>query len=717
MNPTTEEQLPPPPQPPQPHRSSTSCERHPDENFTGFCPSCLCERLAVLDNQSSASTSTGRKSASSALKSLFRPNNDSGPALRGRPSTSSFLPELRRTKSFSGGKNDGGLLGVSGAFEPQRKSCDVRGRSTLFALFNQDQVKRHHKDSSSADVINGSSSSKCGQGNSSVVIEFDSEGRDHVAEVSVVEEVSEEEEEEFHDSNDNGGEIQEDELHDQCNHHVTANNINNNNNINNVGKVKSEITEEEASLVEGEKSEKVVDLKTMKDYIDIDSHDKKAGGTKDLKELAGSFWSAASVFSKKFKAWTKKNHKLKKHNGCHTVQVSGKKGNAGRNCRDTQSEIADYGFGRRSCDTDPRFSLDAGRFSVDVVGPGRYSVDAGRMSFDDPRGSFDEPRASWDGYLIGRTAFPRMIPPMVSVVEDAPVVVSRHDMQIPVEEPRRSSVSIAGDDGGLPGGASQTKDYYSDSSSKRRKSLDRSSSIRKTAAAVVAEMDEMKNNGCNIKVAPPCVDYLNGGCNFKVVANDRDLNASSNSLRDNYSESFDMGLRDNASLSGNGDRKGSKKSRRWRTWNIWSLLYRRSSSGGKDEEDDRYSRANGVERSLSESWQDYRRDGYGDPRAGFGRNVLRSNSSVSWRNSYNVGGSFGSSIRQGSIEVNGHGKKKRDEFVLERNRSARYSPKHADNNGMLRFYLTPMRGSRKGSSGKPKPAYSHSFARNMLRMY
>ncbi|KAL9239038.1 hypothetical protein vseg_013394 [Gypsophila vaccaria] len=670
MNPTTEEQLPPPPQPPQPHRNSTSCDRHPDESFTGFCPSCLCERLAVLDSQSSASASTGRKSASSALKSLFRPNNDSGPAFRGRPSTSSFLPELRRTKSFSGGKNEGGFLGVSAGFEPQRKSCDVRGRSTLFALFNNECRQSVE---STGDVINGSHrSTKCGQGKSTVVIEFDSEGRDHVAE-----ELSEEE---FHDSQDNGDQIQviqeeeEEELHDPV---------------------------EEESLGEGEKGEKVVDLKTMKDYINIDSHDKKGGGTKDLKELAGSFWLAASVFSKKLRAWTKKNHKMKKHNGCHTVQVSGKKGNAGRNCRDTQSEIADYGFGRRSCDTDPRFSLDAGR-----------------MSFDDPRGSFDEPRASWDGYLIGRTAFPRMIPPMVSVVEDAPVVVSRHDMQIPVEEPRRSSVSIAGDEGGVPGGALQTKDYYSDSSSKRRKSLDRSSSIRKTAAAVVAEMDEMKNNGCNGKVAPPpCVDYVNGGPSIKAVANDRDLNASSNSLRDNYSESFDMGFRDNASLSGNGDRKGSKKSRKWRAWNIWSLLYRRSSSGAKDEEDDRYSRANGVERSLSESWQDYRRDGYGDPRAGFGRNVLRSNSSVSWRNSYNMGGSFGSSIRQGSIEVNGHGKKKRDEFVLERNRSARYSPKQADNNGMLRFYLTPMRGSRKGSSGKPNPAYSHSFARNMLRMY
>ncbi|KAF4399310.1 hypothetical protein G4B88_022393 [Cannabis sativa] len=77
----------------------------------------------------------------------------------------------------------------------------------------------------------------------------------------------------------------------------------------------------------------------------------------------------------------------------------------GRQFRETQYEIADYGFGRRSCDTDPRFSL----------GAGRMSLDASRMPFDDPRYSFDEPRASWDGYLIGRT-FSKM-PTMVSGLE------------------------------------------------------------------------------------------------------------------------------------------------------------------------------------------------------------------------------------------------------------------------------------------------------------
>ncbi|KAL2554752.1 Protein OCTOPUS-like [Forsythia ovata] len=39
MNPTAADPTAPPP-PQQPIRSSFSCDRHPDEKFNGFCPSC-----------------------------------------------------------------------------------------------------------------------------------------------------------------------------------------------------------------------------------------------------------------------------------------------------------------------------------------------------------------------------------------------------------------------------------------------------------------------------------------------------------------------------------------------------------------------------------------------------------------------------------------------------------------------------------------------------
>ncbi|GMH29122.1 hypothetical protein Nepgr_030965 [Nepenthes gracilis] len=681
----TEEQLPPPPQPPQPNRNSTSCDRHPEEHFTGFCPSCLCERLAVLDQSSSASTSSGRKSTSSTIKSIFRVSTNTtvstnknnhpvanGPTFRNKSGT--FFPELRRTKSFSGGKNEG--FGFSGIFEPQRKSCDVRVRNTLGSLFSQNDEKStvvvapNNKDKDATN-LGPSSSSSCVA--AATVLEFKEEQLVNAHKVEKDEDRVEEE-------------VIDDEIE------VLDEPISSSNNSDLKCFGGREISGEEE--ISGEV--KKVDLKPMKDHIDLDSHNKKVG-SKDFKDLAGSFWSAASVFSKKFKAWTRKHHKMKKNGGPDTAQVAKKINAARNNYRDTQSEIADYGFGRRSCDTDPRFSLDAGRMSLD----------AGRFSLDDRRYSFDEPRASWDGYLIGRTL--SRMPPMLSVVEDAPavVVVPRKDNQIPLEE-QPSMNSTTEEEIIIPGGASETKDYYSDSSSRRRKSLDRSSSIRKTAAAaVVSEMDEMKSNSKG-NVSPTAVDYFHGA---KI--------GDKESRESNPESIFVTGFRDNSCVINNGERKGANnKTRRWKAWNIWGLIYRRGGNN-KDEDEDRFSRPNGVERSLSESWQELRRgDGYGvDARGSFNRNVFRSNSSVSWRSSYNImgGGSFGS-LKKNGVERNGHSRKKRDEFVLERNQSARYSPSHVDNS-LLRFYWTPLRGSRRGGSSKAKPTYSHSFSRSALRLY
>ncbi|CAI0424362.1 unnamed protein product [Linum tenue] len=669
-----------PPQPPQAHRPSTSCPRHPEESFTGFCPSCLCERLAVLDHSASASASaasTSRKPplATAALRAIFKPSNSNSSAAAA-PSLkpSSFFPELRRTKSFSASKNEG----FSGVFEPQRKSCDVRGRSTLWSLFSQDDDRNPGKEidqpRASTSSIRAASLFKSSEDGE---IETESEGEEETA--ANVAEIRP----------DINARVAIDEAI------LTARNSN--------AKPIEEIIEEEDEEEEEEEEEEAIVaiepepaavqeeeeeiLKPMKDHIDLDSQTKKPSSGRDFKEIAGSFWSAASVFSKKLQKWRQKQKMKKRRNGggpgSATLPVEKP---IGRQYRETQSEIADYGFGRRSCDTDPRFSLDAGR-----------------ISFDDPRYSFDEPRASWDGYLIGRT-FPRM-PTMLSVVEDAPVnVVPRSDAQIPVEDPTPpAAVTTAEDETTVvPGGSIQTRDYYSDSSSRRRKSLDRSNSIRKTAAAVVAEIDELKS------FVPPDRDW-------------RDSN--SNSLRDDCSvETFDLGFRDNASAvasSANGKAGVNKKSRRWgKAWNIWGFIHRRS--GNKDDdEDSRYSRVNGVERSFSESWPELRGGRNGDARMGAGFNnpkLLRSNSSLSWRHSRSFGSGRKSNVETCSNNGFGIGRKKREEFVLERNRSARYSPSSVDN-GLLRFYLTPLRGSRIGGWGKAKTNQAHSIARSVLRLY
>ncbi|GAV91769.1 DUF740 domain-containing protein [Cephalotus follicularis] len=679
MNPATD--APPPLL--QPHRPSTSCERHPEEHFTGFCPSCLCERLAVLDHSSSSASvsvsisSSSRKpplAATAALKAIFKgggPTNSNTTTNQQRSTKPTFLPELRRTKSFSASKNEG----FSGVFEPQRKSCDVRVRNTLWNLFNQDDERNPHKKVDQFEV----ETRNLGSSSSAVVLQgqFLEVETENELENDCLHNLEEEEEDE--EEEDNIVNVIEDRVEE----------------------IIEEVQEEEIEqLVEPEEEE----IKTMKDHIDLDSQTKKPSG-RDFKDFAGSFWSAASVFSKKLQKWRQKQKLKKRRNagGGSSARLPVEKP-IGRQYRETQSEIADYGFGRRSCDTDPRFSLDAGRMSLD----------AGRISFDDPRYSFDEPRASWDGYLIGRT-FPRM-PTMVSVVEDAPVHhVLRSDSQIPVEE----SMNSINEDETLPGGSAQTRDYYSDSSSRRRKSLDRSSSIRKTAAAVVAEIDELKSvstANANAKVSPATVDELKSH-GPKLFVPDRELrDSNSNSLRDDCSETFEMAFRDHASVVGSGERKviNNKKSKRWhKAWNIWGFIHRRSVN--KDEDEHRFgSRPNGVERSFSESWQELRGERNGDIRGGLNPKVLRSNSSVSWRNSSNFGGSFG--VRKNSVETTGNGKKKRDEFVVERNRSARYSPNNIEN-GLLRFYLTPMRSSGRGGLGKSKSTHAHSIARSVLRLY
>ncbi|XLU98820.1 hypothetical protein S245_013160 [Arachis hypogaea] len=729
-----------PPQLLQPHRPSTSCDRHPQEQFTGFCPSCLCERLAVLDPNGSAASSsssgprrsTSSSTAAAALRAIFRPSA-SGSNRGNRPpptssTSSSFFPELRRTKSFSASKNNEGFF--SGAFEPQRRSCDVRVRSTLFSLFNQDDERKIPKKEPSGEVETRNLASSSTIVQAPVTLEEESESESESA--SVLEEEIQEQEEE-NDQNEDEIRVLEGPTNAVVPNIVTEERV-----------AVTEIVEEEPELQPEPEIVVVPEeelLKPMKEHIDLDSNAKKSSG----RDFKGSFWSAASVFSKKLQKWRQKQ-KLKKQRcrngalGSGTTLLPVEKP-IGRQFRETQSEIADYGFGRRSCDTDPRFSLDIGRMSFE----------AGRVSLDDPRYSFDEPRASWDGYLIGRTFPPPRMPSMLSVVEDAPVhQVLRTDTQIPVEEPvnvMMNAIIENADQAKVPGGTLQTREYYSDSSSRRRKSLDRSSSIRKTAAAVVAEMDELKPVSgaipvANAKVTPAVgIGGVGGGVGIgigisggvdlshhgpKAVFPDRDLrdrDSNSNSLRDDHSETFELGSRDAAGI--NGERKGAKKSFRWsKAWNIWGLINRRGGGGNKDDdEENRYGRGNGgngVERSFSESWQEFRGERNGDVRGVFNRNALRSNSSVSWRNAPAFGGGVGAlaAMRKSDVQANGHGKKGRDEVVLERNRSARYSPNNNSiDSGLLRLYLTPMRGSRRNWPGKGRSNQAHSIARSVLGLY
>ncbi|KAK9279622.1 hypothetical protein L1049_013301 [Liquidambar formosana] len=419
--------------------------------------------------------------------------------------------------------------------------------------------------------------------------------------------------------------------------------------------------------------EEEVELRTMKEHIDLEWQSRKHSG-RDFKDIAGSFWVAASVFSRKVRKWRRKQ-KMKNRGrdpnsgggrgGGGLVAMEVEKVN-GRHMRETQSEIGDYGFGRRSCDTDPRFSVDANRVSLDY-----------------PRYSFDESRASWDGCLIGRT-LPRLTPN---------VSVCRNDNRLSVEGKMNSKNE---DDSSSPGGSAQTRDYYSDSSSRRRRSFDQSSSGRKGA---VVEVDEMKSIS-NAKVSPTTIELFHGA---KVLITERDLRDSN--LKDDRSESLDSASKDAASVAGGGGhRKGFKKYHRWRKpWTIWGLIHKRSERKYEDL----------VDGSPAESWLKPGREANGEAKEGFPDKVIRSNSSGSSKNSSNLAGSFRSMTS--SAEIKGHGKKKREHLGPERNRSARYSPNNLDN-GLLRFYLTPLRSSR-SKCGKSRLKNSHSISRGVLRLY
>lgn len=96
---------------PKPRRLST-CHRHPSEPVTGFCALCLRDRLAGLDTPSPSSAANA--------------------------ASTSFQPELRRSKSHAAGKRGGAASSTS--LEPRRKSCDdrVRKENSLWHLFSLD---------------------------------------------------------------------------------------------------------------------------------------------------------------------------------------------------------------------------------------------------------------------------------------------------------------------------------------------------------------------------------------------------------------------------------------------------------------------------------------------------------------------------------------------------------------------------------------------------
>lgn len=525
--------------------------------------------------------------------------------------------ELRRCQSYSASKR-GGSYGVS---EPRRKSCDVGGRNTLWLLFNLDDeengVKRVESKNLGFSGVAGCSA-------------FESEEVQNGDEIRVSEDALEQ--------NVNGSEQ----------------------------RVEEEVEEEE--------------LKTMKEHIELEWKSRKQTG-RDLKNIAGSFLVAASIFSQKLRKWRLKQRPNNRRGG----RGDGGGGNLspaaklnGRKLRETQSEVGDYGFGRRSCDTDPRFS-----------------VDACRISLDDPRFSFDEPRASWDGYMIART-IPRLAP-MLSAIDNVmiPPIMNKSEFGISVEDQMTSII----EDEMTSGGSAHTRDYCSDSSSSHRQnSFDCSSSSRSSnKKTVVVEVDEMKSIP-NSHVSPSTIDVFH---RMKFVVTDRDTgNSNFNSIRFDHLETLESASKDASSVAGGGYLNRFKKFGRWRKgWNILGSKHRLSDT--RNGEADGNLNCHPLRDCEAKQGEEAN-----------GSSLARSGSCVSARSSDKKMGLYHRSLSV--AEARGYAKKGREESVLERNRSARYSPSNLDN-GLLRFHLTPLWSYRR-KSGRNRLKNSQSIARSVLRL-
>ncbi|XXG85809.1 hypothetical protein AAC387_Pa11g0827 [Persea americana] len=669
---------------------SSACPRH---HVTGLCAACLRERLSLLEPSSLHNNTNGSNN-----RSLLPP--------KARRDESGGSTQLRRSNSFSVQQE-----GVSVISEPHRRSCDVRIRSLCYL------VQQGEGDGCGTTVSGGVSAVGSGlKPGSSAFQEGEGEKRGSSFSGGVAGEG------EKRGSTVSGGVAAEGSTVSGGAVAAEVRGVNLGNQIccsNQQGEgdgrestvsggsavdggglssgvLEASREEEEEEEIQDEEEEEVrvgieggvatrsdfeeVGVRKMKDHINSDGK-KNPAPDKGSSAIAGGFRHAASAFGKKLQKWRGKKKVSGGAGGGPMEGIGGRDEKPGnwQRARDAQSEMADYGYGRRSCDTDlPRFSLDAGRMSIDA-----------------PRRSFDNPRASWDGYLVGGRTMYRMPAMMGAVVEDCPVMIGRSDNKIPVED----SMNLVNEDPDVPGGSIQTRDYYLDSSSsqRRRRSFERSRSVRRAGGVVIDET----NSGSISKVSPAMTDYLhrNRIADSKVPI----PNFSSNSLRDDRSESFESVYRDISA-----SRSNSKKGGWWsKSLSILGLTQRRGSSSKDDDNgnDDKGShRGNVVERSMSETWRSEAANG--ELRGLFGRKSFHGNSTSGSRNSFSYN-AFGSGRNRVETKMNG----------LKRNQSARYTSSTVESKLLQLNSAQHRKGSLSGGLGKSGSMNSESSAKSGLRMF
>ncbi|XP_010535421.1 PREDICTED: UPF0503 protein At3g09070, chloroplastic [Tarenaya hassleriana] len=404
--------------------------------------------------------------------------------------------------------------------------------------------------------------------------------------------------------------------------------------------------------------------KTMKELIDLERvhHSKKKNG-KDLKEIA-------SVLGKKLKGLSLKHQKNKRKEEILDADFAG---NSEIHVRNGRSEPVERVLGRRSCDIDSRYSLDVGRLS------------------------FEEPRASWDGCLVGKT-YPKL-PTLYSVTEDAKTSPEDKDEVKDDDEEKN------------PGGTAQTRDYYSDS--RRRRSFDRSSSIKRPG---LLEVDELKAIS-NVKVSPRTVGLFHGA---KLLVTEKELRDSNwYSIKNHKPETVRIGAKTVGRVDGEVKQDGfglKKPKSKWsKGWSIWGLVQRKNQTKNdiKTEKSLKLE-GNSIEGSLAESLLKLKRVAKGEGNGDVCDKLIKSYS-VSARKSCDGVFHGATAILKGGFEggrsscdglfhgsINGVEAGRRSCHLLQMKADVgTYSPNNLEN-GMFRFYFTPSRSHKMSKSGKSR---------------
>ncbi|XP_019162540.1 PREDICTED: UPF0503 protein At3g09070, chloroplastic-like [Ipomoea nil] len=575
-------------------RTRSGCSRHRTQSSTGICAACLRERLSTVEPSDDPDLS----SAHIIPALIENPAGNGGCGARrsnAAGDSSSFAPDLRRCRSVSASRLD---AAAGSTTEPRRKSCDVGDRNTLALLFDiNDKNNAPNADTKvESKNIRFSRLAQCDE--------------ELVKDAEIGEEIR-----------------------------VPVNTLQPN---------VEDAANDDVSM-EGE-------LKTMKEYIDLEIQS-KSQKPKDLKDIAGNFWEAASVFSKKLRKWSQKQTAKKPGSGDGKRVDRNSNNNAlptrkGKQkvemLRESRSEIGENAMGRRSCDTEPRFSVDAGRLSV-----------------ENPKIIMDEPRASWDGgYLVARNT-PR-IPPRLSVSDS--MMLGGGDTISDC-----NSLSIDGqmqsimEDESSSGGSGQSN---SDSSySQRESSFDRSSSVWSfDRKGLGLECDESKS------------------ASLKLVITERELRDwHLKSVKDHCVEKPEPFPQEPTPLEASKPFNVSKKSTRWKkVCNVFGFKQKRGENLAGESMNTKCSVHDNPEKPKREI----------EAKELKGVRLMRSNSSiVRGRSSIDKTEMIPSrkSVSEGVAFAN------TARFLPERTRNGRCTSGHFDN-GVLPFYLMPLRSSRSKNS-------------------